>query len=52
MAATRPEMLDTADRLLRQAFENPEASSSVLIVASATEDVEPTDEELAELTAE
>src|SRR5215813_2167082 len=52
MAATRPEMLDTADRLLRQAFETAEASPSVLIVTTAAEDVEPTDEELAELTAE
>jgi RNA polymerase primary sigma factor len=67
MAATRPEMLETADRLLRQAFESaePEVSEIVEIVeidtgaamlASgtdvATDEQEPTDAELAELSAE
>ena len=66
MAATRPEILDTADRLLRQAFEALDVSLSVPdavlpseagsvsppVSSASFDEVEPTDAELAELSAE
>ncbi len=66
MAATRPEILDTADRLLRQAFEaldvslsapdsvlpSEAGSVSASISNASLDDIEPTDAELAELSAE
>jgi len=54
MAVMQPDMLEaTAERLLREAFERAEpAAAPVRAEASRVEDVEPTDAELAELSAE
>ena len=55
MAVMQPDMLEaTAERLLREAFEQagPAAIPAQGAAASQAEDVEPTDAELAELSAE
>jgi RNA polymerase primary sigma factor len=60
MAATRPGMVDdAAERLLRQAFEGgdttpqfPMSGETTVVVVAAIEEREPSDEELAELSAD
>ncbi len=53
MAVMQPDMLEaTAERLLREAFERAEPAAAPAKVSAAAEDVEPTDAELAELSAE